>query len=129
MEITTRHSAPSWRETADQGIARIENLKPTVSPWSPNRPSATALERAKSLIGAISRDDLPLPLISTSLEGTLCLQWRERDQRLYFFVHQNGEIEFYGRRRTASRPSSLDGVIQLHKGLERVNEIVRFVFR
>jgi hypothetical protein len=123
MESATRHSASvSWREIAVQDIAKAEQLAPIDSPWSPHPPSRKAVERARALIDAI-KIELPIAITSASPEGTICLQWRERDRKLAFFVHEDGQIEFFGR--TSSRPSPVEG--EVHR-LEEADEIVRLVF-
>ncbi len=123
MGIAVRRSANSWREVAFQEIARAEKLKPTVSPWSPNRPSPLAVQRANLLVKTIV-DDLPIPVTSTSPEGTICFEWQQDDNKLMFFVHDDGLIEFYGR--LSSRPSPIEA--EIRDRLDQVNELIRLVF-
>jgi hypothetical protein len=121
MRLTTQHPEHTWRENVMREVHKAETLIPTVSPWSPHSPSKTAVERAKALVNAIERDDLDVPITSTSPEGTICLEWRRPDRKLIFSVSDDGVIEFFGR--SPSKPSGFEGEIKSH--LDRVNEIVR----
>jgi hypothetical protein len=116
----------SWRKIAVLGIQSAEHIETAINPWSPTRPTETATARAYALTEAIAREDLPIPIVSSSPEGTICFEWRPSPRKLLFFVHSDGLIEFYGS--APSRTSPFEGEIKAQDSLERINTIVSFVF-
>jgi hypothetical protein len=118
----TPHS--SWREIAARELEKAEALKPTISKWSPCKPAQVTLERARALIGAIKSNDLPSPYGSAGPDGVFCLEWRQPDRKLAFYVYEDGTIDFYVDTPHIKR---IEG--EIHDGLEKANELVETFLR
>lgn len=124
MRTQVKHSPQSWRQIAVREIEKAESLKPVVSSWSPSRPAKLTIERARALIGAIKSEDLPLPLGSAGPDGVFCLEWRQPDRKLAFYVYHDGSIEFF-----VNTPYVDCAEGQIRDGLEKANEIVETFLR
>lgn len=127
MRSSANHSAylPSrWRDYAAEEIEKAK-LHTSTGPWSPGTPSQITLDRAYALIHAI-KQDLSVPLTSTSPDGVICFELRQPDRKLVFYINDDGSIEFY---MVTPHRSPAEGEIRIDRLVEQANDIVDMFMR
>ena len=116
--------ASRWREYAKEGIGKASVLPEGPKRWSPSKPAETAIDRARALVSAIKSDELPLPMTSAGPDGVFCLEWREPDRKLVFYIFDNGLIEFY-----VNTPHVSQAEGEIGDRIEQANEVVQTYLR
>jgi hypothetical protein len=85
----------SWRFRLNTELRKLQLLPDEADNFSARRPSPDLVMRAADLVGSISRDDMPMPVVAAGSDGSIQVKWRKGARReLSFFFNPDNTTEF-----------------------------------
>jgi len=67
----------SWRFRLDMELKKLQLLPDEADNFSARRPSPDLVMRAADIVGSISRDDMPIPVVAAGSDGSIQVKWRK----------------------------------------------------
>jgi hypothetical protein len=124
--MSTREHQPAfpvssdWRKHAFNEIEKARDLGGRGGRFSSQRPSPQTFARARDLVNAIQRAELPLPIASAGPDGVLVIEWQIDRSELVFYVFDDSHIEvFVSAPKMEAQEETLSGVDQANQFVDR----------